>query len=282
MRPRSNRWLLLLVSLAACGILIALSLSGTLAPVRALLAAPLEAVSGAFYNLALGITGGITDFAELQRLRQRNAELETALAQFQAELVTLREIASDYQRLADLLNYTSSVQDQDFLAADVINNADPNAPLQTIVINRGTRDGVAVGMPVITRQGLVGRILDVTADASRVLLITDQNSSISARLQTSRALGSVRGLLAGTLRMEFIPIGDVVQEGDLVLTSGLGGGFPADIVIGQVTSVRSFEFDLYQTTEVRSLVNFDTLEIVLVITSFRPVNMSVFLDDDGG
>ena len=76
--------------------------------------------------------------------------------------------------------------------------------------------------------------------------------------------------------MMFIPLNATVQQGDLVITSGLGGNLPPDIVIGQVTSKRQFEFELYQEAVVRSLNNFDTLEIVLVITNFQPVDLSVF------
>jgi rod shape-determining protein MreC len=131
-------------------------------------------------------------------------------------------------------------------------------------------------MPVVTRQGLVGRIVQVSASAARVLLVTDPSSAVSARLQTTRVEGSVIGQLSGTLRMTFIPLGQTIQEGDLVITSGLGGNFPPDIVIGQVTSIRQFEFELYQEAEIRSLNNFDTLEFVLVITNFQPVDLSVF------
>jgi rod shape-determining protein MreC len=131
-------------------------------------------------------------------------------------------------------------------------------------------------MPVVTQQGLVGRIIDVTANASRVLLITDSSSAISGRLQTTRAEGSVVGQPAGDLLMVFIPLDAQVPEGDLVITSGLGGNLPSDIVIGQVTNVQQREFDLTQQATVRSLINFDTLEIVLVITSFQPVDLSVF------
>jgi rod shape-determining protein MreC len=130
-------------------------------------------------------------------------------------------------------------------------------------------------MPVVTRQGLVGRLLNVTANASRVLLITDPSSAISTRLQTTRAEGSVVGQ-GSDLLMTFIPLDASVQQGDLVITSGLGGNLPSDIVIGQVTSVRQFEFELFQEAVVRSLNNFETLEIVLVVTNFQPVDLSVF------
>ncbi|HLV36650.1 MAG TPA: rod shape-determining protein MreC [Spirillospora sp.] len=272
---RSNRPLFLAASLFLCFGLMILSQLGVLAPVEHLAAIPLNMISGVFNDVALAAVGGVTDLAELQNLRQRNADLEEALAQFQAELVELREIASDYERLAQLLDYTTSVTNQEFVTADVI-NVDQTGLRRTIVINRGTRDGIRVGMPVVTGQGLVGRVLDVAATASRVLLITDRDSAVSARLQSSRAQGSVRGQLSGNLRMTMIPLGANVQTGDLVITSGLGGNFPPDIVIGVVTSTRQFEFELFQEAEVTSLNNFDTLEFVLVITSFEPVDLSVF------
>jgi len=131
-------------------------------------------------------------------------------------------------------------------------------------------------MPVVTKQGLVGRILEVSANAARVLLVTDQNSYVSSRLQTTRVEGSVAGQPGGTLRLLYVPLDQTIQEGDLVITSGLGGNFPSDIVIGQVTSIRRFEGELNQEAEVRSLIDFDTLEFVLVVTSFTPVDLSVF------
>jgi rod shape-determining protein MreC len=232
-------------------------------------------VSGIFQEVAVSFVGGVTDIAELQTLQERNADLEEALAQFQSELVELREIASDYRRLTELLDYTTTAANQEFITADVI-NVDQTGLRRTITINRGVRDGIEIGMPVVTAQGLIGRILQVSANASRVLLITDRDSAVSARLQNSRVQGSVRGQLSGNLRMTMIPLGNVVNVGDLVITSGLGGNFPPDIPIGIVTSTRQFEFELFQEAEVTSLNNFDTLEFVLVMTSFEPIDIGVF------
>jgi rod shape-determining protein MreC len=262
-----------------CAGLIVTSQSGLLSPVEGIAAVPLNILSAILNRIALGITNGAEDLTELQSLRERNADLEEALAQFQAELVELREVASDYQRLAELLDYTTTIRNQEYLAADVI-SVDSSSFLRTVSINRGTRDGLSVGMPVVTRQGLVGRVVAVSANAARVLLVTDPSSAVSARLQTTRVEGSVVGQLAGTLRMTFIPLGQAIQQGDLVITSGLGGNFPPDIVIGQVTSIRQFEFELYQEAEIRSLNNFDSLEIVLVITNFEPVDLSIFEQDN--
>lgn len=270
---RSNRFTFLTVSLLAAAVLIVTSQSGLLRPFEDLAAIPLNLVAGALNRLTLQVVGGVESLVELQTLRQRNADLEEALARYQAELVELREIASDYQRLAELLDYTTRASKQQFLTADVI-SIDQMALRRTLTINRGTRDGVAVGMPVVTGKGLVGRVIAVGATSARVLLITDRDSAVSARLQSTRAVGSVRGQTSGSLRMEMIPLGQQVQVGDLVITSGLGGNFPPDIVIGVVTSTRQFEFELAQEAEVASFNDFDSLEFVLVITNFEPVDIS--------
>ncbi|NDJ61184.1 MAG: rod shape-determining protein MreC [Chloroflexi bacterium] len=279
---RTGRLMLFTLSLLISAGLIAGSQTGLLAPLEALVATPLNAVSGVVNRFTNNLSAGVEDLAEIRSLQQRVAELEEALAQYQSELVELREIESDYGRLIDLLDYTSAADAQEFVTADVIAR-DQNSLFRSITINRGTRNGVAVGMPVVTRAGLVGRVTQVSANASRVMLVTDPSSWVSARLQISRAEGSVQGQLAGTLLLTLVPTGQAITEGDLVLTSGLGGNFPPDIVIGQITSVSDIEFALYQEAQVRSLINFDTLEFVLVVTNFQPVDLSVFeqAEDDG-
>lgn len=272
---RSNRVSFFFITIVGCVILITASGAGLLRPVENTLAVPLQLIADVFNDVSQGANTLADDLAEIQRLRERIAELEEALARTQAEVVALREVASDAERLADLLAYRSVFADQETVTAEVI-SYDPNALLRSIIINKGTRDGISPGMPVVTRQGLVGRVLDVTANASRVLLVTDPSSSVSARLQTTRADGVIQGLLTGNLRMRLISLDADVQVGDIVLTSGEGGGFPPDIPIGQVTSRRQFEAALNQEAEVRSLVDFDRLEFVLVVTNFQPIDISVF------
>jgi rod shape-determining protein MreC len=269
---RSNRALYFFALLFVCIGLFALSQAGVLAPVEGIVAAPLNALSGVLQRVAVGV-GGVGDFTDIQNLQQRNAELELALSRLQAEVVDLREVASDYQRLAALVNYSDTLANTQTLAADVIGYE--QTPLRTITINRGTRDGLRVGMPVVTDQGLVGRIIEVQANGSRALLVTDPSSAISARLQTTRAEGTVAGQVSGNLEMTYIPLGAQIQDGDLVLTSGMGGNLPPDLVLGQVTSSRA-GLDVYQVAQVRSLVDFDALEMVLVITNFQPVDLSAF------
>lgn len=274
-----SRFIFLAFMLTLCGVLMLLSVIGLLSPAETVASAPLNAVSGAFTQLSISLNNIVEDLNNFGRLSERVAELELQLARQQVELIQLREVASDYNRLTGLLSYTSNIDNQEFVTADVI-AVDQTSIARSIIINRGTRDGITVGMPVTTDLGLIGRIIRVSSNASQVQLINDENSAVSARLQTTRAEGSVIGLASGALRMTFIDLDEDLVENDLVITSGLGGNFPPDIVIGQVTSIRQFEFELFQEAEVRSLVDFDTLEFVLVITSFEPIDISIFNDPE--
>lgn len=255
--------------------LIAFSVIGLLAPVEGLAAWPIHTIQGLVNGLVMDVVSFSDNLANLQNLQERNRELEEALAALQSEVVELREIAHDYERLAALLDYATSTTGREYVTADVIGR-DTSGFVRVIFINKGARDGIQRGMPVVTELGLVGQVTRVGAAASEVLLVTDPASAVGARLQTSRVEGIVLGQLTGALRMSMIPLDAEIVEGDTVLTSGIGGNFPPDIPIGQVSSIRQYEFELYQEAEVRPFNDFDRLEFVLVITSFQPVDLGEF------
>lgn len=260
---------------AACAALIILSGGGGLDAMRGVVEIPFNFLAGLVNRASIGAEQLTTPQRTYDELAQYAADLETTLAQLTTEVVGLREIGSDYQRIADLANYVAQTENIDVVSADVIAR-DTVSALRTIRINRGQRDGVRVGNPVVVGQNLIGRVEAVSAGAAQVQLINAEMSAVSSRLQTNRVEGAVVGQASGNLRMMFLPQGANVQVGDLVLTSGLGGLLPPDLVIGQVTSTRQFESDIEQSAEVRSFVDFDRLEIVMVITNFEPVDMSVF------
>jgi rod shape-determining protein MreC len=132
-------------------------------------------------------------------------------------------------------------------------------------------------MPVVTDQGLVGRVDAVIADAARVQLITDPASSVNVRLQNAETEAALSGSMTGDVTLDLIPQDPDVQTGDLVLTSGLGGGYPPDLIVGQVVNVRTREFDLFQQATVQPVVDFNRLQIVLVIVNFKPVDIAPLL-----
>jgi rod shape-determining protein MreC len=132
-------------------------------------------------------------------------------------------------------------------------------------------------MPVVTQNGLAGRVVQVTAAGARVSLITDPVTRINVRIEPSRSAAVLTGSITGDITLEQIPQAANVNPGNLILTSGLGGNYPANIIIGQVTSVRSMENDLFQSASVQSVTDFDDLNIVLVIINFDPIDISPLL-----
>ncbi len=275
MRSGPSKLVLFGVAVFVCVVLIGVSLTGLLGPIESLLSVPLSFFQGTSSGVTNRVTRLVNDVSDVQTLQQRNAELERALINFQSEIVELREIKADYTRIAALLNFKNANATMQFLPATVIGR-DTTGLLRSVIIDKGSRDNITVGMPVVTELGLVGRIYRVTANASQVQLVTDTNSYINARLQTSRGEGSIAGTAGGDLRMMFISLGDQVKDGDSVVTSGIGGKFPRGIVIGQVTNSRLDDSKLFQEAQVRSLVDFNRLEIVLIVTSFQPLDLSAF------
>lgn len=210
---------------------------------------------------------------DITSLRQRNAELEGEVAELQAQVIQLQQEVGQTETLAALLDFTRARTENSYKAAAVIGR-DPSPFLHYVIINAGSNDGILRGMPVVTNQGLIGRVDAVIADAARVELITDPASSVNVRLQNAETEASLVGSVTGDVTLDLIPQDVNVQSGDLVLTSGLGGGYPPDLIVGQVVNVRSRDFDLFQQATVQPVVDFNRLEIVLVIINFKPVDIS--------
>ncbi|MFT3895729.1 MAG: rod shape-determining protein MreC [Anaerolineales bacterium] len=210
---------------------------------------------------------------DVASLRQRNAELEAEVSELQAQVIQLQQQVGETDILAALVDFSLARSENTYKAAAVIGR-DPSPFLHYIIINAGSNDGVLRGMPVVTDQGLIGRVDAVIADAARVQLITDPASKVNVRLQNAETEASLIGSVTGDVTLDLIPQDINVQPGDLVLTSGLGGGYPPDLIIGQVVNVRSRDFDLFQQATVQPVVDFNRLQIVLIIINFKPVDIS--------
>ena len=219
----------------------------------------------------------IQDFLTVPRdvisLRQRNAELEAKVAQLQTHVIELEQQVTETQILAALVDFSRVNPESTYKAAAVIGR-DPSPFLHYIIINRGTNDDIRRGMPVVTDQGLVGRVDAVISDAARVQLITDPASAVNVRLQNSNTDAILVGSISGDLSLDFLSQDVTIEPHDVVLTSGLGGNYPPDLLVGQVVNVRKRDYELFQKASIQSVIDFLRLEIVLVITNFRPVDIS--------
>jgi rod shape-determining protein MreC len=221
----------------------------------------------------LGFQDFITAPRDSASLRAQNAELEAEVSRLQTQLIELEQRVKVTDTLSALVDFSRSNPESTYKAAAVIGR-DPSPFLHYIIINRGSNDDIRRGMPVVTNQGLVGRVDAVIADAARVQLITDPASSINVYLQNAETDAMLLGSVTGDISLDMISQDAAIETGDLILTSGLGGGYPADLIVGQVVTTRSLQFELFQQATVQPAVDFTRLEIVLVITNFRLVDIS--------
>ncbi len=193
-----------------------------------------------------------------------NLRLKERVAQLEGEKATLLEAQTNYNRLRDDLGFVRANAPR-LLAADITSRkTDPK--FDTLIINRGSRDGVRINSMVRTRNGLVGRVFEVTPGTASVLMLTDQKSGVGGRVQraTSRAVGVCEGNNSSRLELKYLPGDADIKPGDLIVTSGLGGMYPAGQVIGTVESVKPDENNVGKTALVHPIVEFDRLEEVYV------------------
>jgi rod shape-determining protein MreC len=255
------------------GGIMALALGGYFSSASNVFTGSLVNVQTWFSDRFVALQEFLTAPRDIATLRQRNVELEGEVAELQSQVIQLQQQVGQTQILAALVDFEQANPENRYQPAAVIGR-DPSPFLHYVIINIGSNDGILRGMPVVTNQGLIGRIDAVIADAARVQLINDPASSVNVRLQNAETEASLVGSVEGDVVLQLIPQDVNVQPGDLVLTSGLGGGYPPDLIIGQVVNVRSRDFDLFQQATVQPVVDFNRLEIVLVIVNFKPVDIS--------
>ncbi|MDP2777567.1 MAG: rod shape-determining protein MreC [Anaerolineales bacterium] len=255
------------------GGILALSLGGFFGSASKQVSSALIEIQTWFSARFIGLQDFMTAPRDIVSLRTHNTELEAQVSQLQAQVIELQQRVNETETLAALVNFSRSNPESTYRAAAVIGR-DPSPFLHYIIINRGSNDDIRRGMPVVTNQGLVGRIDAVIADAARVQLITDPASAVNVYLQNAETNAVAIGSVTGDVSLDMISQNIVVESGDLILTSGLGGGYPSDLIIGQVVTLRSLEYELFQQATVQLAVDFSSLDIVLVITNFRSVDIT--------
>ena len=270
-------WQIAVVLLLVTGLLL-FAVSGYLNSVVTEALNPLVSVQSWISSRYTAVYEFLTVPRDVAYLRQRNAELEDEVSSLQKQIIEYEQQLQEAQVVYALLEFARSQPENLYVAASVIGR-DPSPFLHYVIIDKGSDDGLRHGMPVVTEQGLVGRVDAVIAGAARVQLITDPSSSVNVNFQNNEIDALLQGSLTGDISIEMIPQDVTINPGDLILTSGLGGNYPSDILIGQVVSVRKLENDLFQSTSVQPAVDFSNLTAALVITNFRSVDYDILIPD---
>ncbi|MFP4395202.1 MAG: rod shape-determining protein MreC [Anaerolineales bacterium] len=280
MRRDSGPWLpwaLLFIALLS----LALHEAGALQPVENILSFVVTPVERGVSNLLdtlSNLTQTARDVRHLQQQVEALQETNNALVQ---ENIRLREYQAEIESLRAQLNFAQENPTYGLVGADIIERGceifpcgevvgeDTNPYLRYIIINTGSRQGVAVGMPVVTGgSAMVGRIARVSPNLSYVQLLNDPQSQVAAMLQQSRVTGLAIGTAEGNIVMTDILPDEEVNPGETVITSAAGGVLPRGLILGQVDSVAYQESELFQEAILRPAIHFRRMETVLVITDF--------------
>ncbi len=269
---RYRRVLLLALTLSVSFLLLTLQVrrdpaerTGLTEVTKRLLLLPLSPLLSATSAMTSAATSLWANYVDLRGLRQENRDLQAEVNRLRAELLAREEAVRENARLTALLRLqqdTLSGGTATLTPARIIGK-DATIWFRTLLINKGSRHGIVRNMPVISPEGLVGRVIEVTPFSARVQLITDLVSSVGAVIQRNRVIGVVTGRVESALEMRYVPLTADVIVGDRVITSGMGGVFPKGIVIGTVSAVRTPVGALFAEVEVEPAAPFSHLEEVV-------------------
>jgi len=226
----------------------------TASPLQHVLDFSIQSVRDAWQRYVLLV--GVQD--ENKKLKKKIDELETTIVQF-------REDHLEAQRLRKLFDIENDSHYQ-FICARVIGK-DYGAISRTLLINKGLSNGLKPGMPVIAPPGLIGRLTDVSWHYAKVLLLIDESSNVDAIVQRSRTQGIITGAGSRGMFLKYVSQTQDVQKGDVVVSSGMGGIFPAGLLIGQVHHVDRKNTGLFLKIEVLPFADVSKLEEVLILSS---------------
>ena len=258
--------------------LLFLALSGYLTPLFNLSLNPLISLQSWLSVRYVSVRNLLASPGNITELREQKPNIKSQVTQLQTQLIEMEERLGEAQVCFALLDFARTNPQYDYIAATVIGR-EISPFLQYIIIDKGTEEGVLYGMPVVTQQGLVGRVDAVIAGAARIKLITDSTSVVNIYLQSGDIEAQLQGSLTGDLFLDMIAIGAVVELGDVVLTSGLGGNYPPNIFVGQVLSTQNRDNALFQTASVQPIVDFKSINAVLIVKNFKAVDISPLIPE---
>ncbi len=260
-----------IIVLIVVGLLL-LAVSGYLTPIFSFSLSPLIQTQSWFSRRYLAFRDFFTSPLNMAELRQRNLQLEAEKTQLESKIIELEQNIEQTDTLYSLLDFVRANPEHKYKAATVIGR-EISPFKQYLIIDKGSNDGILHGMPVVTSQGLVGRVDAVIATAARIQLISDADSVVNVKLQNAKVEAQTNGSITGEISLVQVPQGVEVLPGEVLITSGLGGTYPANLFVGQVVTMQSQHNTLFQTGSVQPVVDFGSISAVLVITNFTVVNL---------
>lgn len=224
-------------------------------------------------KLTYGVNRGVKDFVDFflnfsevkdenEKLTEENNELKDKLAEYS-------DLASENERLKALLDFEEQRDQYNYISTNIIGTK--GSILEGYIVDKGSEDGIKKGMIVIAAQGLVGQVASVSSNWSVVECIINENVAVSVMPESTREnTGILQGYTDGKTnekltKISYLPMDSKIQKGDVILTSGLGQVYPKEIRVGEVISVEEDKVNVMKSAIVKTFVDFDSLEELVII-----------------
>jgi rod shape-determining protein MreC len=223
-----------------------------------------------FTSIKTGIGSMWTHYLFLTKTQQENNRLKKIVVQLNQENIRLRETASANERLRKLLQLKGELSGPSQVA-EVVGRG-PSPFLQTIYINKGRKDGLIRGMPVLLPDGVVGRLEKTSGHFSQVVLLNDPGFAVDCLVQRSRVRGVLTGIPGGgNCQVKYIARTEDIRAGDIMITSGLDQVYPKGLVLGRVVRVDSKVKGIFLFVEVFPEYKASQMEEVLIFQKKPPI-----------
>ncbi len=266
------RW----VAAAGALLLILLLPDGCTARLKGLFKNTITPVQTGFHKGSRSLKAGVDSVRGFGGLAEENRRLKGELVRLQAEERLTKNVEAENHKLRRLLTFHKK-QVRTLIPAEIAARS-INGWWQSVRINKGLKDNIPGNRAVISPDGLVGRTAEVSAHTAEVLLLSDPACKVSARVSRTGSFGLVTGQGVNrkgypTAKMRFIHKDTPVRVGDDVVTSGLGGVFPRDVLIGRIEAISTEESGLYQVADIlpQAIINLTDVVFVSADASQRPV-----------
>ncbi len=273
MRFLKNKFFIVLTSiaLAICIFFSVLSLMGLGNIVRNCVNTVLFPMRWCASKISEGFDGYKLYFGKMEDLIAENRELREENESLLQKDIYYGAVADENERLREYLEIKKMYSDYKLCDALIISHGSESY-MTIITLNRGSADGIEVGMPVITTLGAVGSVIEVDLNSCKVRTIIEDRGACGAYITRSGEIGVLEGDITykGTnfCSLNYLSQDADVEVGDTVYTSGLGSIFPRDIPVGKVVKITENAYDRTKSAEIECFVDFKSLTYVMIVTDF--------------
>ena len=270
MKPFKNKLAvtIVLLSVAFCGMII-YSLQSDANGISSSVSTVVSPLQKIVYNINSRVKETVDFFLNFSEVKLENEELKQKNTELENELIEYESLKDEVERLREALNFTESRSNYNYVGVNIIGYSGSSLS-DGYIIDKGSNDGIAKNMVVVSSKGLVGKVTKVSSNFAIVQSILNENIAVAVMdQQTREATGMLQGLSdkkdKNMTVVYNLPIDSDVKEGDIFITSGLGKIYPKEIPVGTVVSVQEDNVKVMKSAVVEPIVNFSKLEELFVV-----------------